>query len=159
MNIRIFLQSEFLDGVEVIELDEHAGHAELHSAIRARVGHQEELFVFIEDNDGEHALQDLERLVDGLCVHAHRRKEIHVVVRYVGRTVRRAFRPAATVGRVKTWALEELGISESDGAELMLQVAGTDTRPDVDVHIGTLARHRHEVTLDLVPSPRINGAR
>ena len=160
MNIRIFLQSEFLDGVEVIELDEHAGHAELRAAILARVGsHSEEILIFLEDCDSEHALRDLERLVDGLGVHAHRSREIQVVVRYAGRQIHRTFRPSATVAKVKHWALGEFGIGESDGAELMLQIAGTDIRPDVDVHIGALARHHHEIIFDLVPSPRVNGGR
>lgn len=161
MSNRIFLQSEFLDGVEVIELDERAGRAELYAEIKQRIGHHEhEVLVFIEDSDEEHALRDLEKLIDGLCVHAHRHKEVRAIVRYAGRSVQRVFRPSATVGRVKTWSLGEFGISPSDGAELMLQIAGTDVRPDVDVHLGALARHgQHEVTFDLVPSPRINGWR
>jgi len=158
MALRIFLQSGFLDGVEVIEIEEHAGHAVLHAAILERLGNRtEEIFVTIEDDDAEHALRDLEKLVDGLSVHAHHRKEIGVIVRYAGRHIHRVFRPSATVSRVKAWALTELCVSESDGAELMLQIAGTDVRPDVDVHVGALAKHHHEVTFDLVPSPRING--
>jgi hypothetical protein len=158
MNKRIFLQSGFLDGVEVIELEEHGGHVELRAAILERIGNRtEEVFIFIEDDDAQDALHDLKELVDGLGVHAHVHKEISVLVRYAGRQVHRVFRPSATVGRVKAWALHEFGISESDGAEFMLQVSGTELRPDVDVHIGALSRHHHEVSFDLVPSPRING--
>lgn len=158
MNKHIFLQSGFLDGIEVIELDEHAGHTELRAAILERIGKRtEEVFIFIEDDDTEDALRDLNELIDGLGIHAHHHKEISVVVRYAGRQIHRVFRPSATIGRVKDWVLQEFGISKSDGAEFMLQVSGTDLRPDVDVHVGALARHHHEIIFDLVPSPRING--
>ena len=69
-----------------------------------------------------------------------------------------AFRPSATVARVKKWATHDLGISVSDAAELMLQVTGTDNRPDADTHIGTLVKGPGKaLSFDLVPSPRVNG--
>ena len=56
------------------------------------------------------------------------------------------------------WATHELGIKPSDASELMLQISGTDTRPDADIHIGSLVRKPTRVlTFDLVPSPRVNG--
>jgi hypothetical protein len=40
----------------------------------------------------------------------------------------------------------------------MLQVSGTDNRPDADIHIGTLVQGSARVLVfDLVPSPRVNG--
>jgi hypothetical protein len=60
-------------------------------------------------------------------VHLHRLKVIDVIVRYAGRDVRRAFRPSATVDRIKHWSTRELGIAPSDASELMLQVSGTDS--------------------------------
>ena len=90
--------------------------------------------------------------------HLHRLKSIDVIVRYAGRDVRRAFRPSATVGRVKKWATRELSVEPSDAAELMLQISGTDNRPDADIHIGTLVKApKHSLEFDLVPSPRVNG--
>ena len=78
-------------------------------------------------------------------------------MRYAGRQAKRDFQSATTIARVKRWATHELGINASDAAELVLQVSGTDIRPDADVHLGSLvvAPH-HSVTLDLVPSPRVN---
>ena len=158
MKTNVFIQSEFLDTVEVIEVEQGIGHAELTALVIERVGRgEEELFVFIEDVDSEHALRDLGKVGESLSLHVHRRKEITAVVRYAGRHIRRVFRPAATVGRIKDWAVAEFGITASDGAELMLQIAGTDQRPDVDIHLGALPHEHHEVTFDLVPSPRVNG--
>jgi hypothetical protein len=40
----------------------------------------------------------------------------------------------------------------------MLQVSGTDVRPDPDVHLGSLVKApHHSVGFDLVPAPRVNG--
>ncbi len=160
MKAQVFLQSELLTDIEVLEIDRNAGHAALYEACLARLGNPqtEEFFLFVEDNDEERPFEKMPEIPNGLRVHLHRLKGIDVVVRYAGRDVRRAFRPSATVGRVKNWATHELGIKPSDASELMLQISGTDTRPDADVHIGSLVRKPARVlTFDLVPSPRVNG--
>lgn len=160
MQVLVFMQSELLHDVEVIEIDDGAGRKALQQECLGKLGAvpAEELFFFIEDNDDEHPFDMLEVIPDGLRVHLHRLKGIEVIVRYAGRDVRRPFRPSATVGRVKNWSTHELGILPSDATELMLQVAGTDNRPDPDVHIGKLVTFpQHRLTFDLVPSPRING--
>jgi len=65
---------------------------------------------------------------------------------------------ANVYGRIKKWVAHELGISPSDAAELMLQVTGTDKRPDPDTNIGALAKAPAKaLSFDLVPSPCING--
>lgn len=160
MQVQIFLQSEVLRDVEVIEIDDGVTHDVLHRVCLSKLKAvpAEELILFIEDNDEERPFETLERIPEGLRVHLHRLKAIEVIVRYAGRDVRRPFRPSATVGRVKNWSTHELSIVPSDASELMLQVAGTDNRPDPDVHIGTLLTFpQHRLTFDLVPSPRING--
>lgn len=160
MQVQVFLQSELLNEVEVVEIDAQAGHEMLMRACMAKVGSapREELFLFIEDDDDELPFGKLECIPEGIRVHLHRLKVIDVIVRYAGRDVRRAFRPSATVGRIKQWSTRELGIAPSDASELMLQVSGTDNRPDADVHVGTLvSAPQHCITFDLVPSPRVNG--
>jgi len=160
MKIKVFLQSELLNDIEVVEVEAEAGHTALRAACLAKVNlqPQENVFLFIEDEDDEHALDKLKHVDEGLRVHLHHLKSIDVTVRYAGRDVRRAFRPSATVGRVKKWAAHELGVAPSDAAELMLQIKGTDNRPDTDVHIGTLIKApEHTIEFDLVPSPRVNG--
>ncbi len=158
--VHVFLQSEFLADVEALQLDASCGPAVLTAECLARLRDkpQEPVFLFIEDEDDEQAVQKIDRIPDGLRVHLHRLKGIDVIVRYAGREVRRAFRPSTTVGRVKTWATAELGIPQADAAELMLQVSGTNNRPDADVHVGALAHGpQREISFDLVPSPRVNG--
>ena len=160
MKVEVFLQSELLRDVEVVQIESDAGHARLHEACLLKLGgpRPEEFFLFIEDEDDERPVEKLPHLPEGLRLHLHRLKGIDVVVRYAGRDVRRSFRPSATVGRIKRWATQEMGVAPSDAAELMLQVHGSDNRPDADIHVGSLieAPH-HRATFDLVPSPRVNG--
>ena len=160
MKVQVFLQSELLGDIEVIEIDPQAGHQALHRACLDKLGaaQADEFFLFVEDDDDEQPFDKLDGIPEGLRVHLHRLKGIDVIVRYAGRDVRRPFRPSATVARVKRWATHELGVTPSDAAELMLQISGTDTRPDADVHIGALTpAHQRHITFDLVPSPRVNG--
>lgn len=158
---QVFLQSELLADVEVLELHEGATKHDLRQACLASVPtheHDEALILFIEDDDDEDAVDKLEAIVDGLRLHLHRLKAITVSVRYAGREAHRTFRPNATIARVKRWATEDFGIVASDAAELMLQIAGTDVRPDPDVHLGSLVKApQHQMCFDLVPAPRVNG--
>lgn len=159
MNRSVFVQSEFLSDIRVLELEPKRNGAALRKAILALIPEAEQpVHVFIEDNDDEQALESLLEVPEGLRVHVHKQNGIDVTVRYAGRDVRRTFRPSATIERVKRWAIQELGISVSDGAELMLQISGTDVRPDADIHIGSLVKSPAKaISFDLVPSPRING--
>ncbi len=160
MKVKVFLQSELLSDIEVVEVESGGGHAALRAACLEKVNLQpnEKIFLFMEDEDDEHALEKLEQVDENLRVHLHRLKSIDVIVRYAGKDVRRSFRPSTTVGRVKKWATHELRIAPSDAAELMLQIKGTDSRPDPDIHIGTLVKSPgHILEFDLVPSPRVNG--
>jgi len=160
MKAQVFLQSELLNDIEVIEIETDAGYEALHKACMAKLAEQpaEQFFLFIEDDDDERPFDKLKHIPDGLRVQLHRLKGIDVIVRYAGRDVRRAFRPSASVGRVKNWSTHEMGIAPSDASELMLQVSGTDSRPDADIHIGALVHSSARVLVfDLVPSPRVNG--
>ena len=159
---QIFLQSELLKDFEVIELDDDATKNDLREACLARVGKRkpaEALILFIEDEDDEDAFDKLESIDDGLRVHLHRLKAIAVTVRYGGQPDQhRTFRPNATIARVKRWAAHAFAITPSDAAELMLQISGTDIRPDPDVHLGSLVQAPADsICFDLVPAPRVNG--
>lgn len=161
MKIQVFVQSEVLQDIEVLELPGDAGSKELRSACFALLPagtDQKEFHLYVEDDDNEEHVETLKKIPDGLRVHLHRLKGIDVQVRYAGRDVRRTFRPSATIARVKRWSTRELGIAPSDAAELMLQISGTETRPDTDVHIGSLVKApARSISFDLVPSPRVNG--
>lgn len=161
MKVTIFAQSEMLKDVRAVEVDSNAGAAGIRAALLAILPQGPELQtlqLYLEDSDDEHALEKLTEIPHGLRVHLHRLNGIDVVVRYAGRDVRRTFRPSATIHRIKRWATRELGISLSDAAELMLQISGTNERPDADTHIGALVKFpQHSLCLDLVPSTRVNG--
>jgi hypothetical protein len=160
MKRQIFVQSELLADIAILEVEHNATQRELREALLGLVEKTEEpLIIFLEDEDDEEAFGVIVEIPEELRVHLHRLRSIDVTVRYAGNDVRRSFRPSATIARVKGWATHELRITPSDAAELMLQIAGTDARPDPDIHIGSLVRApAHKVIFDLVPSPRVNGA-
>lgn len=161
MTKQVFIQSELLKDIEVIEVDDKSTPNELHAASLKHVNGDQadgDFILYIEDDDDECAVDKLKEIPDGLRVHLHRLKAIDVVVRYAGKEAKRSFRPNVTIARVKFWAAQEFGISQSDAAELMLQVAGTDSRPDPDIHLGSLVKApQHSICFDLVPAPRVNG--
>ena len=159
MKIQIFLQSELLRDIEIVEVEADIGHAKLHELCLLKLGdRRDEIFhLFIEDEE-ETSIENLVHLPDGLRLHIHRHKAIDVSVHYAGRNVHHTFKPGTTVARVKRWATHELGIAASDAAELMLQIHGTDIRPDTDIHVGSLVEApKQQIVFDLVPSPRVNG--
>lgn len=161
MKRQVFVQSEYLEDVVVLEVDSEAKAAHVREQLLKLLPESAErgkVHVYVQDEDDDDAFDRLQGIPDDLRVQLHREKGIDVAVRYAGRDVRRTFRPSATAQRVKQWATQELGIQPSDAAELMLQVVGTSIRPDPDVHIGSIAKGEKAIAFDLVPSPRVNGA-
>lgn len=169
MTIRVYVQSEYLSDVKLVEVD---AAATLHDLKRAALEllpagtDVSELSLSVEDDHDDDDEADRPEVTyvrelkkgHGIRVHLHRCKHVEVYVRFANETVHRKFRPATTVGRVRNWAGRKLGMDPGDIAEHVLQVAGTTEQPDVDVHIGTLARcPQCSVTFDLVPAHRING--
>jgi len=93
-------------------------------------------------------------------VHIHRCRRVAVTVTFNGVQKHETFPPAATVKRVKRWAVGKHGfdLSDVDAAEHVLQLSGSSERPDEDAHIGTLVAHpRCSVSFDLVPKIRVEG--
>ena len=82
MKAQVFLQSELLTDIEVLEIDRNAGHAALYEACLARLGNPqtEEFFLFVEDNDEERPFEKMPEIPNGLRVHLHRLKGIDGVV-------------------------------------------------------------------------------
>ena len=162
--INVFLQVEGIKDVLRLQLEPQSTPVDVKRACASQDGvHLDgETAVFLEDQD--EPLADGAKLGSvagkhGVRLHVHRCRRVAVKVTYSGRTVDRAFGPGATVGAVKRWAAKEVGISKEDAAELVLQIAGTQEQPDVDIHIGALAAcPACAVVFDLVPNPRIQGA-
>jgi hypothetical protein len=161
VKVCVFLQSEFLPDVRALEIENATNVAKLRDRLMEVIPagiDPPTVGFYLEDSDDELILEELAEIPDGLRVHLHRLRGIDVAVRYAGRQVQRTFRPSATIRRVKHWAVREFKISHSDAAELMLQIAGTDQRPDADTHIGALVIYpQKSLCLDLVPSARVNG--
>ncbi len=169
MAIHVYVQSEYLSDVQLVEVDDAATLHDLKCAalelLPAGID-VSELTLSVEDDQDDDEEADRPEVTHvrnlkkghGIRVHLHRCKHVEVYVRFANETVHRKFRPATTVGRVRNWAGRKLGMDPGDIAEHALQVAGTTEQPDVDVHIGTLARCLQcSVTFDLVPAHRING--
>jgi hypothetical protein len=129
-----------------------------------------DILIFPEDAhcplDPEIAIEELlplcsdeEAISVPVRLHVSKCRHVEVSVRYNGERSKRRFAPGATVGRVHHWAARRaFGLSPRDAAEHVLQIAGTDKRPDRDVHIGTLTGGGVcAVEFDLVPHKRVEG--
>ena len=165
MPTRVYVQSEHFPDIKLVEINDDATIDELKRAVLALLPpgtDSSELTLSVEDDDDDaHAQATHVKHLNkehGVRVHLHRCKHVEVHVRFGAEVVHRQFRPAATVGRVRLWAGHKLGMKPGDVAEHVLQIAGTTEQPDVDTHIGTLAKcPQCSVTFDLVPAHRING--
>lgn len=161
--INVFLQGEGIKEVVRLQLDPQSTALDVKRVCASHgVQTNGEAAVFLEDQD--EPLADTATVASlagkhGVRMHVHRCRRVAVKVTYSGRVVEHVFGPGRTVGSVKSWAAKELGIPKEDAAELILQIAGTQEQPDVDVHIGTLAAcPACALAFDLVPNPRIQGA-
>jgi hypothetical protein len=163
MTVRIYIQSEFLPDVKLVEVEDKAdAQAIKHVCIQALPpeARGNELHLFEEDSDDdvvEHGVDKLKK-PDGVRLHLHRCTHIDVTVRFAGRSVDRKFRPSTTIGRIRAWSAHQLGMTPEDAAEHVLQIDGSAEQPDVDQHVGTFAMCPVcSIVFDLVPSHRING--
>lgn len=165
MSTRIYIQSEFLPDLKFIEINDDATVDELKHTVLALLPagtdlNDLKLSVEDDEDDAHKGATHVKHLKKehGIRVHLHRCLAVEVKVLYCGQVVHRKFRPAATIGRVRLWAGEAVGMSPGDIAEHVLQIAGSTEQPDVDIHIGTLTKcPQCSVTFDLVPAHRING--
>jgi hypothetical protein len=160
---RIYLQSEFLPDVKLVEVNAGASARSLKDACLAVLpeeARQHELYLFEEDAEAEIIGHDIEKLnrEHGVRLHLHRCKHVRVTVRYADRAVEKDFPPSATIGRIKKWAAQQIGMTPEDAAEHVLQFSGASEQPDADLHVGSFAKCPEcSVSFDLVPCHRING--
>lgn len=165
MPTRVYIQSEHFPDINLVELDDHATIDDLKRAALALLPpgtDASDLTLSVEDDDDDTLAQATHvkqlKKEHGVRIHLHRCKHIDVHVYFGAEVVQHQFRPATTVGQVRQWAGHKLGMQPGDIAEHVLQVAGTNEQPDVDEHLGTLAKcPKCSVTFDLVPAHRING--
>lgn len=163
--IEVFLQGEGAKDVILVRVPKEGSVHDLlnaareHGVILDGDGHASA--VFIEDRE-EPVEIDASLEEAGIRhrghVHVHRAHRIDVSVNFNAMSRARVFPPSATVGRVKKWAIKEFGMSEKDAADHVLQITGSNLRPDEDIHIGTLVTHpEHRISFDLVPKVRVEG--
>jgi hypothetical protein len=163
MKTRVYVQSEFLSDVKLVEVNDDTTIEDLKKACLSVLPPEAngvDLRLFAEDEGEETNATHVKHLKKphGVRVHLHRCKKVDVAVRFAGRTESREFQPATTIGHIRQWAGHKLGMQPNDIAEHVLQLAGSTTQPDIDVHVGTLAKGPAcAVEFDLVPAHRING--
>lgn len=163
MQKRIIIQAPFFKDGLVVKVQEDLAPEDIKKAILATLPSEHispDLQVFDEvDDDAEtRHFADNEQLHSGRVVHVGRCLLVEVVVRYAGRTVDRRFPAVMRTGRIKRWAIHELGIAPADANELVLQVAGTSIQPTRDQHAGCFVEQGTcQVIFDLVRSYTVNG--
>lgn len=97
-----------------------------------------------EDGKDEHAPVDVALTVEVLELKRHRHVHIHrcthvaVEVNFNGKTKRRRFSPAATVGVVTEWSRRKFHLDPAAAAEYVLQLCNSTKQPRSDEHLGEL---------------------
>ena len=99
----------------------------------------------VDDGADEHLPVEIDLTVEVLeierCrhVHVHTCRHIAVEVSFLGKTKRRRFSPATTIGVVTIWARKALKLDPAAAAEYVLQICGTKIQPRSDEHLGEVA--------------------
>jgi hypothetical protein len=162
--IEIFLQGESISEVELIRVPQGSTVREMLGIARAsavNLPQGDDIGVFVEDQDAELALDS--RLKDvGVAhrarLHVHRCRRVGVTVNFNGSVRQHPFASSQTVAKVKKWADKEFELRGVDATEHALQITGTRTRPDEDVHVGALVSFPNcQIAFDLVPKKRVEG--
>lgn len=106
--------------------------------------------VFVENGDDplDPDLVIIEHLsVEFAPLHVGKHGKVQVTVRYQNRPVEHAFRPAATIDRITTWAMQALGLHE-DPVDFQLKHEGKVLAPDM--HLGQVVKGTKTAAFDLV---------
>jgi len=165
-NIKIVLQCEGAAQVLVGDVGSQLSVGEALAALGAKNIGQGGQLVFAEDRDGSVGLHTpVQALVSGegvaavVRLHQGRCQRVTVNVTFNGVTQSRDFPPVTRVVHVHHWATHNaFDMSPRDAAEHVLELVGSDERPDPDTQIGTLASDGLcVVTFDLVPFKRVEG--
>ena len=91
-------------------------------------------------------------------VHVGRRRRIEVTVQFEGDLYHHRFAPAQRVKHVLRQALKHFEIAPADAKEYALQLCGTDDRPELDTHLGSLVcGPKVALCFDLVLKRRVQG--
>ena len=163
--MEVFLQGEGLKDIVLVQVPRDGNVGDLIEAAKERgllLGDDKTpSLVFIEEGEDELNLNESLKesgIRHRSHIHIHRCRKIKVLVNFNGQQESREFPPSATVGRVKKWAVKVFNMSDVDATEHVLQITGSDERPDEDIHIGTLVTcPNDQLSFDLVPKIRVEG--
>lgn len=165
--IELFVQVEGKQQITIVRVPSTASVQDLiDEALRLGlldVRHRAQLLAFLEDVESELRLE--ERLSNvGVKhrsrVHFHRCHHIGVIVHFNADSKEHSFRPSASIAKVFEWAVSSRGfnLTPTDAVEHVLQITGSSTRPDEDVHIGALTQAPDcALSFDLVAKRRVEG--
>ena len=117
-----------------------------------------------EDGEDEHAPVDVTLTLEVLelkrhrHMHVHRCRHVAVEVNFSGRTKRRKFSPAATIGVVTQWARKKFQLDPAAAAEYVLQLCSSTEQPRPDEHLGELVEPpKCSICFDLVKESHAAG--
>ena len=163
MSIKIILQHAGSTHLAVGEAQSN----ETLATVIARLGLKADSSLHLFAEGFEHALspdQPVGELVSGkspavVRLHRGRCQHILVSVTFNGAVESRKFNPVERVAVVHHWATHiAFRMTPRDAAEHVLEVAGSNDRPDPDQQIGALATDATcAVAFDLVPFKRVEG--
>jgi hypothetical protein len=169
-SIDIFIQSEHSPDIRAGVAEPVQNLAGLLAKLEPPIVLQDGQFIFLEDLaaplEPDAIVEELlpmcpneQGMASALRLHISRCRLVEVSVRFNAEEAKRRFAPGATIARVHHWAARRaFNLSPRDAAEHVLQIRGTNARPDRDVHVGTLTDGKTcTVAFDLVPRKRVEG--
>ncbi len=162
----LFVQGEGMRDIALVRIPEAGTVRDIVEAARAyglRNEDGETPNVTVENDDAELDLDaslSAAGIADRKRVHVHRCKQVAVTVNFNARQATDDFPPSTTVKRLKKWADSKKGfdLRGADATEHLLQLCGSDGRPDEDTHIGSMVEVSDcSLCFDLVPKSRVEG--
>lgn len=167
-NIKIVLQCEGSAEVLVGDVNSELTVGEVLAILGAKDIGQDGLWIFAEDSDDPVDLNmPVQVLVPGkgegsaevVRLHQGRCQRVTVSVIFNGVTKSRDFPPVTRVAHVHHWATHNaFEMSPRDASEHVLELVGSNDRPDLDTQIGTLTSGTLcSVAFNLVPFKRVEG--
>ena len=145
----------------VFELKDGARLISIIEIVAAELGCGVEELVLFRDGEAQPLTEAV--LVDATYPHkrrhhVHRASDVTVVIYYQSQAKTNVFKRNTTIGTILLWAINEFKVDATMATELELSLHDrpTEELPE-DEHIGHLARHQNELSLDLVRGDIANG--
>lgn len=166
--IQLFVQGESIAEIQLVKISEGSTLRELAAKFSSIFtdasvleNESKDLLFLLEDSEKElpadKSIKEI-GIKNRERIQIHRCRKIKVNVNFNGREVTDSFPPSKTIAKVKRWADKKFGIEGVDATEHALQICGTATRPDDDVHLGSVVRRPNcQICFDLVPKKRVEG--